>query len=116
MKWTALALALVGCQGSGAGEPAKRPPPEKPAVTEEYKYDISRLCDSVHLSGADKIQDDSRITTLAMWLGPNIRTDEGHKFLVAIQPLTGEAKAKALDDEAHRVGLGECALSAEWRK
>ena len=122
MKWNApaaalvVALAFVGCQGGSAGEPAKRPPPQKPAVTDEYKYDITRLCDAVHLSGADQVHDDGRITMIAMWLGPNIRTAEGHDFLVAIQPLTGLAKAKALDDEAHRVGLTGCALSAEWRK
>ena len=50
-----------------------------------------------------------------MWLGPHITTDEGHKFLIAIQPLQGAAKGAALDAEAHRVGLGGCALAAEWR-
>lgn len=117
MKWPVIALVIVGCQsGDKSSAPAQRPPPEKAEVTEDYKYDITRLCDAVHLSGADQIKDDSRITQIAMWLGPNIRTPAGHDFLVAIQPLDGEAKAKALDDEARRVGLDKCALSAEWRK
>jgi hypothetical protein len=45
-----------------------------------------------------------------------LKTPEAHEFLVKIQPLEGEPKARALDDEAHRVGLASCALSAEWRK
>jgi hypothetical protein len=118
MKWTllALALALFGCQHGDAGAPANRAPPDHPPVGEGYRADIANLCDSVHQSGADKVDDDQRIALIAMWLGPNIKTPEGHQFLVSIQPLAGEAKAKALDDEAHRVGLSGCALSAEWRK
>jgi hypothetical protein len=34
---------------------------------------------------------------------------------VRIAPLTGEPKAKALEAEARRVGLGSCALAAAWR-
>lgn len=103
MKWIAAALVVVGCQHG-------------PEVSAEYRADIANLCDAVKLSGADKVADDGRIAMIAMWLGPNIHTKEGHDFLVAIQPLQGEDKAKRLDDEAHRVGLASCALSAEWRK
>ena len=104
MKWSALLLVVVGCH-HGA-----------PEVSGAYRDDITNLCDAVKLSGADTIQDDQRIAVIAMWLGPHIQTKEGHDFLLAIQPLQGEAKAKRLDDEAHRVGLASCALSAEWRK
>ncbi len=117
MKWTALlALTLVGCQHGDAGAPAKRAPPDRPPVSDGYRADITNLCDAVKLSGADKIADDQRIALIAMWLGPNIKTTEGHDFLVAIQPLVGEQKARALEDEARRVGLPGCALAAEWRK
>jgi hypothetical protein len=50
-----------------------------------------------------------------MWLGPHITTEDGHKYLVEIAPLQGEAKASALEAEARRVGLGGCPLAAEWR-
>jgi hypothetical protein len=103
MKWIAAVLVVVGCQHG-------------PTVSAEYRADIANLCDAVKLSGADKVADDGRIAIIAMWLGPNIHTQEGHDFLVAIQPLQGNDKAKRLDDEAHRVGLDSCALSAEWRK
>ncbi len=109
MKWLLLALALVGCH---RGEQA----PPRNEFGDAYRLDITNLCDAVKLSGADKIEDDQRIPLIAMWLGPHIKTTEGRDFLVHIQPLTGEAKAKALEDEAHRVGLQSCALAAEWRK
>jgi hypothetical protein len=120
MKWTLLAPALapLSCQHGDGSSPAKGAPPDKPRaqVSEGYRADLDNLCNAVQRSGADKVDDDQRIALIAMWLGPNIKTPEGHDFLVSIQPLAGEAKAKALDDEAHRVGLAGCALSAEWRK
>jgi hypothetical protein len=119
MKWIALSLALVGCQRGDASAPppgTSGPPSTGGAVTQEYRADITNLCDSVKLSGADKIEDDSRMVTIAMWLGPHITTPQGHEFLVSIHALEGEAHALALDNEARRVGLAGCALSAEWRK
>jgi cell division protein FtsN len=50
-----------------------------------------------------------------MWLGPHVTTNDGREFLVAIQPLEGDAKALALETEAKRVGLTTCALATEWR-
>lgn len=103
MKSIAAFALVVGCShGSG--------------VSDEYRADITNLCDAVKLSGAADIHDDSRITVIAMWLGSNIRTKEGKEFLVSIQPLKGDAKAQRLDDEAKRVGLLSCPLSTEWRK
>jgi hypothetical protein len=87
----------------------------KATVTPAYKADITNLCDAVHLSGADEKPKDERWQIIAMWLGPNIKTEEGHEFLVAIQPLRGQAKIMALETEAKRVGVGRCALADEWR-
>jgi hypothetical protein len=68
------------------------------------------------LSGAEEHPKDERWQVVAMWLGPHITTQEGHDFLIAIQPLQGEAKAMALETEAKRVGIAKCQLAAEWRQ
>ncbi len=122
MKWTlSLVLALAACQ---EGKQQQQVVDQqgttvislpKPEVTAGYKADISALCDAVKLSGADDKPKDERWVTVAMWLGPNIKTEAGHEFLIAIQPLQGEAKALALETEAKRVGLPTCALATEWR-
>jgi hypothetical protein len=127
MKWIAWIALVTACQrgddgrrnGAGARAPQGSDSvivqlPRAP-VTAEYKQDIANLCDVLHLSGADQLPPGDRSPSIAMWLGPNIKTDAGHKFLVAIQPLSGEPKATALELEARRVGLDGCALAAEWR-
>jgi len=117
MKWAALAVALAACQRGDAGSSASAPPPAPAShaqVTDAYRADITRLCDCVHLSGADKLSGD-RSTAVAIWLGSNLATTDAHQFLVQIQPLEGEPKAQALEAEAHRVGLTGCALASEWR-
>jgi hypothetical protein len=123
--------ALAGCQ-SGKEDDAKSAQAAQAAqaasgdtkiiqlpkakVTDAYKQDITNLCDAVRRSGADQKPEGERWQHVAMWLGPNIATPEGHEFLVAIQPLTGDPKALALETEAKRVGLTTCALADEWRK
>ena len=129
MKWPLLVSVLVGslaaaCQsstqeGAPQGDPktgdTKIIQLPKAQLTDAYKGDITNLCDAVKLSGADSKPKDERWTHVAMWLGPNIKTDEGREFLVAIQPLRGESKVLALETEAKRVGLATCALADEWR-
>jgi hypothetical protein len=80
-----------------------------------YAKDIEALCDCVSRSGADKIDPDAKMLTVATWLAQNMTTPESKSFLVRIQPLGGTAKADALEGEAKRVGLSGCALAAEWR-
>ena len=104
MKWCIL-LALAACQHAGK---------EAAAVDPAYRDDIVTLCDCEHLSGADQMPDNERWPVIAMWLGPHLKTEAAHAFLVQIQPLTGEPKARALEGEAKRVGLGGCALAARW--
>ena len=113
MKWIACLALALGCQQHNNG--GDKAAPAAAAITPEYKQDIINLCDVVHLSAADQLPKGQRGPSIAIWLGPHIKTAAGHDFLVAIQPLVGDAKAKALDDEATRVGLTECALSSEWR-
>ena len=110
MKSVAIAVALAACRGKANDSPLDQRAP----AADAYREDIARLCDCVHLSGADKLSGD-RSTAVALWLGSNLTTNDAHRFLVSIQPLEGEAKAQALDAEAHRVGLTGCALSSEWR-
>jgi hypothetical protein len=122
MKWPALLVLAAACQsGQPTEAPANSPTGTtviqlpKAQVTEGYRADITTLCDVVHLSGADQKPKNERWPIIAMFLGPQIKTDAAHEFLIAIQPLTGEAKALALETEAKRVGLSSCALAAEWR-
>jgi len=120
MKWIVW-IVLAACQKSGGAAPPAEGSDTvivqlpKAALTPAYKQDITNLCDVIHLSGADQLPKGDRSPTIAMWLGPHITTADGHEFLVAIQPLVGEAKAMALEHEAHRVGLDHCALAAEWK-
>jgi len=110
----ALAGALLGCQTKDTGEaagPVRTAAPDSP-----YAKDIESICDAVTRSGADKVDPDAKTFTVATWLGTNITTDEGRKFLVRIQPLVGAEKATALETEAKRVGLSGCALADEWRQ
>jgi hypothetical protein len=85
-------------------------------TAQAYRDDVASICDAMTLSGADQQPPSAHAAMIAMWLGPHLKTSEAHDYLVRIQPLVGNAKADALDDEAKRVGLAGCALSAEWRK
>ena len=124
MKWIACVVLATACQAGDGGTSREEPAPPgtqvislpKAEVTEQYRADITNLCDCLHLSGADQKPKDERWPIIAMWLGPHITTQAGREFLVAIQPLQGEAKALALDVEAKRVGLTKCELANEWRQ
>ncbi|HMG56669.1 MAG TPA: hypothetical protein VK601_24380 [Kofleriaceae bacterium] len=98
---------VAGCQ-RGAGSTGA-------AVSEPYREDIARLCDVVARSGADQLPAGERALAIASWLPAHLETSEAHEYLVAIQPLSGEPKAAALEAEARRVGLARCALASEWR-
>ena len=125
MKWIACLVLMAACQSGSGGREEQVAPASggtqviqlpKPEVTEPYRADITNLCDSVHLSGAEEHPKDERWQVVAMWLGPHITTQAGHDFLIAIQPLQGEAKAMALETEAKRVGLAKCELANQWRQ
>jgi hypothetical protein len=124
MKWIACLVLVAACQSGSSGQeeaPASTGRTQviqlpKPDITEPYRADITNLCDSIHLSGAEEHPKDERWQVVAMWLGPHITTQEGHDFLIAIQPLQGEAKAMALETEAKRVGIAKCELANQWRQ
>lgn len=120
MKWHVCLFLAAACQ---SGQTAELPATSaentkviqlpKAQVTEQYRADITTLCDVVHLSGADEHPKDERWPIVAMYLGK--LQDEAHEFLVAIQPLRADVKALALETEAKRVGLPKCELANEWR-
>jgi hypothetical protein len=120
MKWPVCLVLAAACQSGQATEvPANSAENSKviqlpkAQVTEEYRADITTLCDVVRLSGADQKPKNERWPIVAMYLGKV--KEEAHEFLIAIQPLGAEAKALALETEAKRVGLAKCELAAEWR-
>jgi hypothetical protein len=102
----AVVVALAGCQHGN----------EPTSADAEYRADIARLCDSLQLSGADKHPRDEQWATQAIWLATSTKTTQAHDFFVKLTSLQGEARAKAMDDEAHRLGFASCVLSAEWRR
>jgi hypothetical protein len=104
MKWAlGFAFAVLGCQRA-------TPPP-----SDLYAQDVANICNVMELSGAKGMTGTNARYTTATWFGSHLKTEDAHRFMVQIQPLVGEAKAKALEDEAHRVGLADCALAKEWR-
>jgi len=110
MKWILVAVLVAAC-GGGKDEP---PAPRTGDVT--YRDDIEALCDVIARSNSTELEPNDRVYQIATWLAANLRTDDARAFLAKIQPLQGEAKANALDDEAHRVGLTSCPLATEWRR
>ncbi|HEY5945377.1 MAG TPA: hypothetical protein VIV40_07795 [Kofleriaceae bacterium] len=121
MKWLVVLALAAACQsGESTEAPANNTANTmviqlpKAQVTEQYRADITTLCDVVHLSGADQKPKDEQWPIVAMYLGK--LNEEAHEFLVAIQPLNAEAKALALDSESKRVGLTKCELANEWRQ
>src|SRR5579862_6380955 len=124
-----IAFALVACQsgttkvsgvaGSSAPESASAPPvpapvaapapaPEPappPDLAGDYAGDVERLCNAMKYSGADNQPAGSRQMLIAAWLGPNLKTQEIHSFLVRFQMLSTPEKKQALLAEAMKVGL-----------
>jgi hypothetical protein len=109
-------LTLAACQ---SGETSQNKPSSQVGpvsnVSTDYTKDIENLCDSVVRSGADKEEATARQLLIANWLAANLKTEDSRTFLVHIQPMVGNAKAKALEDEANRLGLKGCPLAAEWK-
>jgi len=106
-----ISLAVVAaCQRDAASTP-----PPAPTAPELYRTDIENLCDVIVKAGADRLDPGERPLVIANWLAAHFQTSEAHDYLIRIQPLTGEAKAAALEAEATRVGLPRCALAGEWR-
>ena len=120
MKRALLALIVLAAwqsETTSDEKSAAKPAPVAPASSDDklYAEDIQKLCDSMALSGADKLEKLERVAPHSKWLGENLKTKAAQTFLISTQPLKGEAKAAAFEAEAKRVGLSGCALAAEFR-
>lgn len=106
-------VLLAGCQKADGDAPNKV---ESNALhtNAAYAKDIGTICNAMTLSGADK-DPGGRLVIVANYLAAHIQTQEARDFMIRTQPLLGAAHAKAFDDEAHKVGLADCAVSAMWR-
>jgi hypothetical protein len=111
MKRIACLFAWLGVVASCRGDRGSTAAP----VSAPYRSDIENLCDAVVRSGADQRPSGEHPLLIARWLGTQIQTQEAREYLARIQPLVGESKAAALENEARRVGLPGCTLAAEWR-
>ncbi len=101
-------VAVVACQSSDKATPTT-------AVDAAYKADIEALCDVVNRSGTADDAPGDRTMKIATWLGTNLKTQDGRRFLSKIRPIKGPAKGDAIDAEAKRLGIATCPLAAEWR-
>lgn len=90
--------------------------PSDEAARVAFAGDMVNICRVAELSGADNAPPGERGVHTAVWLGSNVHSEDGRKFLGALAPLTGMAKADALDNMARALGIDACPLSAEWRK
>ncbi|MBP6632348.1 MAG: hypothetical protein KBG28_02840 [Kofleriaceae bacterium] len=105
--------------GAAAAPPtasAAAAPVAVPPGGDGYAGDVDRICNVLEYSGALTNPEVSPIFATAQWLGQALQTEQGRQFLARVQPLTGAAKADALDDEARRVGLTSCPLADAWRR
>ena len=121
VKSVLLFVLLVGCQHGedDRGKPAPvasiaPPAPIEVPTSSPYASDVQKICNSVHLSGADTDPGGAQVV-VANWLAGHIETPQAHDFLVEISPLVGAAKADRLEAEAQKVGLPGCALAVAWR-
>jgi hypothetical protein len=127
-RLAAVAFVLAACQSgtskpSGAPAAGARDPapgasgaaPGPAAPLDDYAADVDRLCNAIHLSGADQQPAGAHQMMVAQWLPANMKTQKIHDFLAHFQDLRASDRRQALLDEAASVGLSGCALADEWK-
>ena len=82
----------------------------------EFDKDIHKICNAEALSGAAEMEQGyNRAMTVAKWLGENLRTPEGRRFLGETAKLGApKKKAVALAAQAKKSGLTDCPLVQRW--
>lgn len=84
----------------------------------QFDQDIDRICHAEIRSGAiDMPAGYSKSLTVAQWLGNNLRTDKGRKFLGELRKKYGSndnKKAAALAAQAKKSGVPDCPLVRTW--
>jgi hypothetical protein len=79
--------------------------------------ELDKICHAVELSGAPLDGTTNDLGATAVWLGENIKTEEGLAFLRAFAVLGNDkpARYKMLDDAARANGVRDCPLLAYWK-
>jgi hypothetical protein len=114
-RWILAAGTVLGLSACQSGTTEKQD--DKPAsATASYRADISRLCNVMHLSGADELAPEERVYTTANWLGNNLETQQGRDFLVTFTQAQDKDKPQTLLAEAKRVGVTPCPLADHWQR
>jgi hypothetical protein len=108
-------ILAVGTMLMSACQSGTNDKPESAAITAGYRADISRLCNVMHLSGADEQAPEERVYTTANWLGNNLETQQGRDYLVTFTQASDPDKPKTLLAEAKRVGVSPCPLADHWQ-
>jgi hypothetical protein len=82
-----------------------------------YKRDLAVLCDSEHLSGADKLKDPAmRAEKIAGFLSTQEFGAEYQSFFTALQGSDPCEKAKRLAEEARKSGILPCRMAESSEK
>ncbi len=124
----ALGLALgAGCGKDESKTQVSRVQPSKPSTPASdaavnmsapsaFHRDIHKICNAESLSGANEMENGyNRAMTVAKWLGENLRTPEGRRFLGETARLGDpRKKAKALAAQAEKSGVASCPLVKTW--
>ena len=111
-RWILAAGTVLGLSACQSGTTEK----SKEQVSAGYRDDISRLCNVMHLSGADEQAPEERVYTTANWLGNNLETQQGRDFLVTFTQAQDKDKPQTLLAEATRVGVAPCPLADHWQR
>ncbi|HVV82728.1 MAG TPA: hypothetical protein VHE35_06590 [Kofleriaceae bacterium] len=78
--------------------------------------EVDKICHAVELSGAPRDGTTNDLGMTALWLGQNIKSDEGLAFLRAFAKLGDDkaARRKMLTDAAATYGIKDCPLVSFW--
>jgi hypothetical protein len=109
-----LVLALAAALAAGAAGGCESEKQGSSVLARE----LDKICNAVERSGATgEPEPANRMAMVALWLGQNVKSEEGLAFLAAFSRL-GEDKAARytlLQDTARAHGIRDCPLLAYWK-
>jgi hypothetical protein len=105
---------VVGLTAAAACQ--KSTPTAGDEPTDAYAKDIATVCNVVAVPEIANLPPGDETIAIAQYLGSHIKTREAREFLARTNSLADVPHAKALEDEARRVGAtGECPLATRLR-